>query len=460
MGEVEILLIICAIVFLALLLVGMACSYTCLKKRNIKLVRRRPMSLGAPSDITKMSGSSLLFDGVKIPRAHATSTSDSDTALVSQSDTLPSDYPSDPPSSGSEVEEMDMRSVERRSSAASSRMQEETIHAFQNQAFIMDEDRLSSVYSDAMLQSDAEIVSASQVIRPSQPSFLVRVKRAPTPPKTPEPDYPVQLAQSQSLTTILERDESFRAESLPGSEHALLVSEPGDLIPPPAILPPPEYAQVHRKTLEIPRPPPPPSEYSSVARSVSEHDLHVDMRHNVRRDIRHLEKIDMLTTETTDVQETVERHGRRYMVPPPPSEPDSEYPSEARSVTDVVEELPVVPRRPEITSHVVDDRHVSTITETHTTEDIERHRRFIKQVGPSTSPPRYTSLTLANILYLSSNVKSNVFPDVITTPLILYPSTTPFQIVCFSSTVELNVFLTLGKHTPLVLHCRAQCFCL
>ncbi|KAG7154419.1 hypothetical protein Hamer_G018152 [Homarus americanus] len=394
LSEVEILLIICAIFFLALLLVGMACSYTCLKKRNIKLVRRRPMSLGAPSDITKMSGSSLNFDGVKIPRAHATSTTDSDTALVSQSDTIPSDYPSDPPSSGSEGEELDMRSVEHRSSAASMHMHEERIQAFQNQAFIMDEDRLSSVYSDAMMQSDAELVTASQMIRPPQPTFLVRVKRAPTPPKTPEPDYPVQLAQSQSLTTILERDESFRAESLPGSEHALLVSgsEAGDLIPPPAIIPPPEYALLHRKTLEYqlrPRPPPPPSEYSSVARSVSEHDLEVNIRENIRRDLRHIENIEKLTTETTDVQETVERHGRRYMIRPPPSEPDSEYPSEARSVTDIVEELPVVPRMPEVTSHVVDDRHVSTITETHTTEDIERHRRFIKQyhIKPKALPP-------------------------------------------------------------------------
>ncbi|XP_045622584.2 LOW QUALITY PROTEIN: uncharacterized protein pot [Procambarus clarkii] len=394
-SEIEILLIICAIVFLALLLVGMACSYTCLKKRNIKLVRRRPMSL-APSDITKMSGSSLMFDGVKIPRAHATSTSDSDTALVSQSDTIPSDYPSDPPSSGSEVEELDMRSVERRSSAASMHMQEETIQAFQNRAFIMDEDRLSSVYSDAMMQSDAELVTAAQVIRPPQPTFMVRVKRAPTPPKTPEPDYPLQLAQSQSLTTILEKDESFRAESLPGSEHALLISEPGDLvpppmIPPPVILPPPEYAHIHRKTLELQvrPPPPPPSEYSSVARSVSEHDLEVDMRENIRRDLRHIENIEKVTTQTTDIQETVERQGRRYMIRPPPSEPDSEYPSEARSVTDVVEELLVVPRRPEVTSHVVDDRHVSTITETHTTEDIERHRRFIKQyhMKPKALPP-------------------------------------------------------------------------
>lgn len=379
-GQVEILLIICAILFLALLLVGMACSYTCLKKRNIKLVRRRPMSLGTPSAITKMSSSTLLFDGVKIPRAHATSTSDSDTAVVS------SDYPSDPPSSGSEVEELDIRSVERQSSAASSRIREETIiQAYQNTAFELEEDRLSSVYSEAQMQSDTELVVSPHVPKPPMPSFMVRVKRAPTPPRTPEPDYPVQLAQSQSLTTIDERDESFRAESLPGSEHAMLVSDTESLLPPPAILPPPEYAQTHRKRLTvIPRPPPPPpSEYSSVARSVSEHELEVDVHENVRRDLRRVENVDLLTTETTDVQETVERHGRRYMVRPPPSEPDSEYPSEARSVTDVMEELPVVPRRPEVTTHMVDDRHVSTITETHTTEDIERHRRFIKQVRSS-----------------------------------------------------------------------------
>lgn len=384
-SEVEILLIICAIVFLALLLVGMACSYTCLKKRNIKLVRRRPMSL-APSDITKMSGSSLIFDGVKIPRARATSTSDTDTAIVSE--TLPSDYPSDPPSSGSELEELDM--VERHSSRDSSGLQEETIQAYSNQAFIMEEDRLSSVYSDAHMQSDGELVIASQVSRPPQPSFLVRVKRAPTPPKTPEPDYPVQLAQSQSLTTILERDESFRAESMPGSEHALMLSEGEDLLPPPAILPPPEYAQIHRKTQTLPpRPVPPPSEYSSVVRSVSEHDLEIDVQEKIRRDLRHIENVELLTQETTDVQESVVRHARRYIVPPPPSEPDSEYPSKAPSEMMEIEELPVVPRRPELTSHVVDDKKISTITETHTTEDVERHRRFIKQyhVKPKPLPP-------------------------------------------------------------------------
>lgn len=340
-GEVEILMIICAIVFLALLLVGMACSYTCLKKRNIRIVRRRPMSLGPPSEISKISGSSLMFDGLKIPRAHATSTSDSDTALVSE--TLPSDYPSESPSSGSEVEEAEVQHIE--------------------------EDRLSSVYSDGMVQSEAEMITNQMMLRPPKPTFMVRVKRAPTPPRTPEPDYSVQNALSQSLTTILERDESFRGESLPGSEHAQMLTESEDeLHAPPMLLPTPEYAQVQRKTQEV---------------LVETHapPKHIDMRH--------VENITRTKQEITDIEEVVERGTRRYMEPRAPSEPDSDYPSEVRSVTDVVEELPMVPRQPTITTHTVDDRYHTTIKETNVTEDVEKHRRFIKQyhMKPKPLPP-------------------------------------------------------------------------
>ena len=35
--ELEVLLIICAIIFMALMLLGIGCSYYCLKKRNIKV---------------------------------------------------------------------------------------------------------------------------------------------------------------------------------------------------------------------------------------------------------------------------------------------------------------------------------------------------------------------------------------------------------------------------------------
>ncbi|XP_076042621.1 zona pellucida domain protein papillote [Oratosquilla oratoria] len=406
-NEVELLLIVCTILFLALLLVGMACSYTCLKKRNIRLIRRRaPLSLGPASDITKLTGSSLMFEGLKIPRAHATSTSDSDTALVSQSDTLPSDYPSESPSSGSEVEEVDVHSVERRTSSASSRvsaMRQEQVEVYENHAF--EDERLSSVYSDAMVQSEAEIVAAPQVSRLPQPTFMVRVKKAPTPtpPRTPEPDYPVQLAHAQSLTTILERDESFRGESIPGSEHAILLSEAEDLNPPPALIPGPVYAKVQRRIQEeLPPPPPPPSDYGSVARSVSEHELEIST-HVVpapppppplpppqpRRDIRNVETVETVVQETTDIQEHLEANRRAYLVRRAPSEPESEYPSEARSVTDVVEELSVVPRLPQVTTHTVDDVYHSTVTQTRTEEDIERHRRYIKQyhVKPKALPP-------------------------------------------------------------------------
>ena len=72
--EFEILLIICAIVFLALLLLGIGCSYYCLKKRNIRVIRRRPVST-IGSEVTRISDPPSMFEGLKIPRAHATDTS-------------------------------------------------------------------------------------------------------------------------------------------------------------------------------------------------------------------------------------------------------------------------------------------------------------------------------------------------------------------------------------------------
>ncbi|MCL4129112.1 UNVERIFIED_CONTAM: hypothetical protein GTU68_033307 [Idotea baltica] len=222
-----------------------------------------------------------------------------------------------------------------------------------------------------MVQSEAEIFAPQVMLKPPKPTFMVRVKKAPTPPRTPEPDYSLQNALSQSLTTILEKDESFRGGSLPGSEHALMLTESeDDLNPPPLLHPPPQYSQVHRRTQEMHvhrAPPPPPS------------DL----------DVRHLENVTLTKQEITDIEETVEHGKRRYLAPRPPSEPDSDYPSEGRSVTDVVEELHVVPRQPTLTTHVVDDRYNTTVKETHVTEDVEKHRRFIKQyhVKPKALPP-------------------------------------------------------------------------
>ena len=68
-GEADIILIICAILFLALLLLGLGFGYACLKKRRISLIKSVP-PYAPPSEAS--TGSVMpIFDGLKIPRAHA-----------------------------------------------------------------------------------------------------------------------------------------------------------------------------------------------------------------------------------------------------------------------------------------------------------------------------------------------------------------------------------------------------
>ena len=104
LSGLQILLIICSLLFLSLLLLGMGCSYMCLKRRPMRIVHRETRSVTG-SEITKLSHSSLgnisMFGDLRIPRArpplHTTaSISGSEVNLVTDhSDTLPSDYPSE-----------------------------------------------------------------------------------------------------------------------------------------------------------------------------------------------------------------------------------------------------------------------------------------------------------------------------------------------------------------------------
>ena len=72
-GEADIILIICAILFLALLLLGLGFGYACLKKRRISLIKSVPLETAPPSESSLYSPGSVMpiFDGLKIPRAHA-----------------------------------------------------------------------------------------------------------------------------------------------------------------------------------------------------------------------------------------------------------------------------------------------------------------------------------------------------------------------------------------------------
>jgi len=377
----QILLIICGILFLSLVLLGLGCSYYLLKRRRVQVVRRHPFSTGTGSEITKLTGSSLsnisMFEGLKIPRAHAapatSSTSGSDAALISGGDTLPSDYPSESPSSAhSEVEDIDTRSLHRSVSSHGS---------YENKAFVHQE--ASSIYSEGYgHHTETEIITAASMIHkkppPPEPKFdvQVRVKRAPPPPPSPTPPPSESEAslrmQERNLTTILEREEIIRSIPKPNVQTFTYVPELHPPPPPAKTTPPPIYSKVIRKQ---------PSKV--VEETYIQQDT-VDI-------LRRRPSLTSLNTEMTDTRsmsEIVERSHQKRAPPPPPIAPSQMYTSEMEvSTTELLEPPVVISPRPQITSHVVDDVFLRTITEKRTVEDIERHRRQVTEYHPKPQPP-------------------------------------------------------------------------
>ncbi|XP_054716875.1 proteoglycan 4-like [Uloborus diversus] len=80
LSELEILIIICLLLFLSLLTLGIGIAYFCLRRRNIRIVRKHTISSAPPSQITRLSSSNLqappssllssvLGHTVRIPRA-------------------------------------------------------------------------------------------------------------------------------------------------------------------------------------------------------------------------------------------------------------------------------------------------------------------------------------------------------------------------------------------------------
>lgn len=192
----QILFIICALMFLTLLLLGLGVSYYCLRNRSIPVVRRLPVYMaGSGSEITKISSSSLhslpvFEESLKIPRVHVP-------IQQSSSDTLPSDYPSE---SHSEIE-VDIRSLPHSS-----------VSSYENHAYLQE---ASSVYSE----------NIQLALPPPSPQFdvQVRVKRAPPPPpsiiSTDSTDSGPSRTERANLSTIMEshedRESVLTVESLP-----------------------------------------------------------------------------------------------------------------------------------------------------------------------------------------------------------------------------------------------------
>ncbi|XP_033312391.1 uncharacterized protein LOC117212045 [Bombus bifarius] len=425
----QILLIICAILFLSLLLLGLGCSYMCLKRRNVRVIHRHPFGSGSGSEITKLSTSSLsnitMFEGLKIPRAHALlhappSTTGSDANLMIDH-SLPSDYPSE----SSEVDEEPSLPV---SSAGS----------YDNKAFVHHETHqrqeirtTSSLYSETVAAevetSSMTAANASRtavprhmVAMPIEPKFDVqmRVKRAPPPPPSPLPSESdiASVALERNLTTILEKEESSLTRSLDSPPARMTTfSYVPELHGPPGGAPP---------TSSISRQQTPPV-YSRILRKQAERDTTTStsivqeripspspieqpplQHHEIRRP-RSLTSLNTELTETRSLTEVTDHTHAKYRVasilaptppPPPPIVPTvttthtavqhREHRLFREEVTEpLVEPQVVAPRRPEITTHEVDDVFLKTVTEKKTIEDVERHRRQVTEYRTKPPPP-------------------------------------------------------------------------
>uniref|UniRef100_A0A1B0DCF3 Uncharacterized protein n=1 Tax=Phlebotomus papatasi TaxID=29031 RepID=A0A1B0DCF3_PHLPP len=378
---IQILLIICAIMFLTLLLLGLGVSYYCLRRRPVTVVRRLPMSMGSGSEITKLSGSSLgnisAFEGLKIPRAHAPlaavhSSSGSDGPLIS--DTIPSDYPSE---SHSEIEEVDTRSLPVSSTGS-----------FENRAFVQDN---SSIYSEHYghtqeFQAANAVAQASMVprlplaVKESSPKFdvQVRVKRAAPPPPASLSSDTDSVANSRTernnLSTIMEshedRDSILTIDSMPQDvAHSQFTYVP-ELHPAPRhIQAPPVFSRIVRKQQEV---------IQRQERQPWPEDL-VDAPPSIP-DTR---SIASLGTEMTDTHSIGEMMDSSHLYP------ISSYRSSVQlENTEAMPEPPIhVMRKPEITSHVVDDVFLRTITEKKTIEDIEQYKRKVTEYATAKPIP-------------------------------------------------------------------------
>ncbi|CAK1548082.1 unnamed protein product [Leptosia nina] len=299
----HILMIICAILFLTLLLLGLGVSYLCLRRRALP-VPRRLIDDSSASIISRES-----IQEVKIPRAHPVYPAAAESASVA-SDTIPSDYPSETPS--------------------------EADHAHSNAAFLVDE-----YQSEGYNESQETTHTHSRLAGAVPPAFDVRV-RVQRPPAPPSPQSTITTTEvdggsmRQTLLEEHERQESVRTVS-------------------PGALPLPARA-AHAQPPE--RPPRPPVLYTEVNRD------------------------------------------RQKPPPPPPIMRERLETEEQEMLMESLEPMPETPimpaRKPEITSHVVDDVFLRTITEKKTIEDIERHKRLVTEYKQVPPPPPQFDVTIRN----------------------------------------------------------------
>uniref|UniRef100_A0AAG5CR22 ZP domain-containing protein n=1 Tax=Anopheles atroparvus TaxID=41427 RepID=A0AAG5CR22_ANOAO len=381
---IQILFIICAIMFLTLLLLGLGVSYYCLRRRPYPIVRR-VVHVGSGSEITALeSGSIGSVSGFKVARPVVAmppiqSSSGSEGALI------PSDYPSESQSENEEVETGSLPVSSRGSSAS----------AYENGAYVHDGLSLTSTdHLQAYGQThELHLTTAGLALAPPSPKFdiQVRVKRSPPPPSLhsgglstggssasdTESNSSTLVshngADRNNLSTILEtqedRDSVMTTESLGAS-----VTDGGHSQF--TYIPELHTAPAHHHDYPPSPPPMPPA--------VPAYNMTVTTRSNRR------------WSEAPDGPARHDTHSLTELV-----DASHLYQLTGTNVTsitntnraeDAVQQLPEPPivsayKKPELVSHVVDDLFLTTVTERTTIEDVERHKRLVTEYKARPVPP-------------------------------------------------------------------------
>lgn len=367
--------------FLTLLLLGLGVSYYCLSRRTIPVVRRLPMSIGSGSEITKLSSSTYgnipPFEGLKIPRAHAVVAAAPSSSSSDDNPLIPSDYPSE---SQSEVE------IDTRSLPASS------AGSYENRAYVQEN---SSIYSEHYGHTQ-EFQAANAVAQPlystrlpiaakePSPTFdvQVRVKRAaPQPPLSSFSSDTESLATSvmerNNLSTIMEthedRESVMTIDSLPQDvAHSQFTYVP----------------ELHPAPLHTEQPPRITNVSKSYEQTTHEEswDDYPDYPDSVPAPRSIPETRSIVSTETrNDLHSVSEMMETSHLYQRQPPERIVSMPLEE---VERLAEPPIIAKKPEITSHLVDDVFLRTITEKTTIEDIEKYKRMVTEykAKPTVNP--------------------------------------------------------------------------
>ncbi|XP_055644143.1 uncharacterized protein LOC129780176 isoform X1 [Toxorhynchites rutilus septentrionalis] len=384
---IQILFIICAIMFLTLLLIGLGLSYYCLRRQPIPIVRR-VVHVGSGSEITALeTGSIGSISGLKIPHAHPhIALHQTQSISGSEGPLIPSDYPSE---SQSENEEVDTGSLPVSSHGS-----------YENGAFVND---ASSICSEKFVHRQAirEVATCE-----TSPKFdiHVRVKRTPPPMPSPltsdtESNSTINRTERNNLSTILESHEDGRSDSMFTFESLQDAGQSHFTYTPELHLAP-KYVNSA----------PVFSKFSKTQKQI-EYNTHADEPHTSS----------VRSTISTDVVDT---HSMTELV-------DSShlYPTTFNNTINLKynENIPETRSnimKKELSSHVVDDVFMQTVTEKTTIEDIERHKRMVTEYKAKPADVPNWDVTIRNYRENSDSEWEN-FSDISSASGITIPQNVP-----------------------------------